>query len=34
MRELSDRETLELALVENLQRTDLTALDEAQATGG
>ena len=31
VRELSDRETLELALIENLQRTDLSALDEAQA---
>lgn len=31
VRELSDRVTLELALVENLQRSDLSALDEARA---
>jgi ParB family chromosome partitioning protein len=31
VRELSDRDTLELALVENLQRADLSAMDEAQA---
>ena len=31
VRELSDQETLELALVENLQRSDLSALDEARA---
>jgi ParB family transcriptional regulator, chromosome partitioning protein len=31
IRELSDQETLELALVENLQRADLSPLDEAQA---
>lgn len=31
IRELSDRDTLELALIENLQRADLSALDEAQA---
>lgn len=31
VRELSDRDTLELALIENLQRADLSALDEAQA---
>ena len=30
MRELSDREVLELALVENLQRHDLSALEEAE----
>ncbi|MDZ7799201.1 MAG: ParB/RepB/Spo0J family partition protein [Trueperaceae bacterium] len=29
--ELNDRETLELAIVENLQREDLTALEEARA---
>ena len=31
VRELSDQETLELALIENLQRSDLSALDEARA---
>ena len=31
VRELSDQETLELGLVENLQRSDLSALDEARA---
>ena len=31
IRELDDAQTLELALVENLQRQDLTALEEAQA---
>lgn len=31
VRELSDQETLEVAIVENLQREDLTALEEAQA---
>jgi ParB family chromosome partitioning protein len=31
VRELSDREVLELALVENLQRQDLNALEEARA---
>jgi ParB family chromosome partitioning protein len=30
VRPLSDRETLELALIENIQRTDLSALEEAQ----
>jgi ParB family chromosome partitioning protein len=30
VRELSDREALELALVENVQRQDLTALEEAE----
>jgi ParB family transcriptional regulator, chromosome partitioning protein len=31
VRELSDRDTLEVALVENLQRADLSPLEEAQA---
>jgi ParB family chromosome partitioning protein len=31
VRELSDREALEAALVENLQRSDLTAVEEARA---
>ncbi len=31
VRELSDQETLEFALIENLQRADLSPLDEAQA---
>jgi ParB family chromosome partitioning protein len=31
VRELSDQETLEVAIVENLQREDLTAIEEAQA---
>lgn len=31
VRELSDQETLEIAIVENLQREDLTALEEARA---
>ena len=31
VRELSDRDTLEVALVENLQREDLTPLEEAEA---
>jgi ParB family chromosome partitioning protein len=31
VRELDDRETLELALIENLQRADLSPLDEAHA---
>ena len=30
VRELADRETLEVALVENLQRQDLTAVEEAR----
>lgn len=30
IKELSDREALEIALIENLQRQDLTALEEAQ----
>jgi len=29
LKELSDRDTLEIALIENLQRADLTAVDEA-----
>ncbi len=31
IRDLSDAETLELALVENIQRTDLNAIEEAEA---
>ena len=31
VRELSDQETLEVAIVENLQREDLTAIEEARA---
>ena len=31
VRDLTDRETLEIALVENLQREDLNALEEAEA---
>jgi ParB family transcriptional regulator, chromosome partitioning protein len=31
VRELSDRDALEIALIENLQRTDLNAIEEAQA---
>lgn len=31
VRELSDQETLEVAIIENLQREDLTALEEAHA---
>ena len=31
IRELSDQETLEIAIVENLQREDLTAIEEANA---
>ena len=31
VREMSDRDTLELALIENLQRADLSPLDEAHA---
>lgn len=31
VRELGDRDTLEIALIENIQREDLTPLDEAQA---
>ncbi len=31
VRDLNDRETLEVAIVENLQREDLTALEEARA---
>jgi ParB family chromosome partitioning protein len=31
VRELSDRDVLELALIENVQRTDLNALEEARA---
>jgi ParB family chromosome partitioning protein len=31
LREIDDREALEIALVENLQRQDLSALEEAQA---
>lgn len=31
VRELSDQETLEVAIIENLQREDLTALEEAKA---
>jgi len=34
VRELGDRETLELALIENLQRADLNALEEAVAFAG
>ncbi|HEX7022930.1 MAG TPA: ParB/RepB/Spo0J family partition protein [Trueperaceae bacterium] len=33
VRELSDRETLEIAIVENLQREDLTPVEEARAFG-
>jgi ParB family transcriptional regulator, chromosome partitioning protein len=31
IRELDDRETLEIAIIENVQRTDLNALEEARA---
>ena len=31
IRELDDRETLEIALIENIQRSDLNALEEARA---
>ena len=31
IRELNDRETLEIALIENIQRSDLNALEEARA---
>ena len=31
MRDIADREAAELALVENIQRTDLTAIEEAEA---
>lgn len=31
VRELSDRQTLEIAIIENLQREDLTAMEEAHA---